>query len=385
MTITAMPASGRPAANRPVPAAWISRRAEMSPERLPVDVDLSPSRLGAAILCAAGLVLLWSAREFLDEMFRAEQPLLISITAIIPLIGVGLIVAGLVQMYRRQRVRFGESGVEVQERNLTGLRHWSKAYSDYAGVLQREHLVRNKNSSTTYQIIQLCHADPAYDLPLHVDRGDVPPRHLWEAWAARLRLPALQIDDDRITARPAETLNHSLAQQLRAGHVTAGMGYGPPPKSINVGEDATGLRIDLKPGRLPLGWYAVLALIPAVFIVAGAMDPDGRPAMLVGLVFLGIVGWLVWKDFSSPRAIRLTRDTVENLDQWRWHSGDVETLNAADIEVVRIHRSSKGGRVVAVESDRGSMHLGQGLSREDLTWLRDFLIAEIARRARRDF
>jgi hypothetical protein len=213
----------------------------------------------------------------------------------------------------------------------------------------------------------------------------VPPRHLWEAWAARLRLPALQIDDDRITARPAETLNHSLAQQLRAGHVTAAMGYGPPPGSINVGEDATGLRMDLKHGRLPLALYAVLALIPAVFIVAGAMDPDGRPAMLVGLVFLGIVGWLVWKDFSSPRAIRLTRDTVENLDQWRWHSGDVETLNAADIEVVRIHRSSKGGRVVAVESDRGSMHLGQGLSREDLTWLRDFLVAEIARRARRDF
>jgi hypothetical protein len=357
----------------------------MSPERLPVDVDLSPSRLGAAILCAAGLFLLWSAREFLDEIFRAEEPLLVAIAAVFPLIGVGLIVAGLVQMYRRQRVRFGESGVEVWERNLTGLRHWSAAYSDYAGVLQREHVVRRKNHSTTYQIIQLCHDDPAYDLPLHVARGDVLPRQRWEAWAARLRLPALQIDDDRITGRPADTLDHSLAEQLRAGHATAGMGYGPPPESIKVGEDATGLRIDLKHGRLPLAWYAVLALIPAVFIVAGAIDPDGWPAMLVGLVFLGIIGWLAWKDSTSPRAIRLTRDTVENLDEWRWHSGDVETLNAADIEIVRIHQSSKGGRVVAVESDRGSMHLGQGLSREDLTWLRDFLIAEIARRARRDF
>jgi hypothetical protein len=218
-----------------------------------------------------------------------------------------------------------------------------------------------------------------------VARGDVLPRARWEGWAARLRLPALQIDDDRITGRPADTLDDSLAEQLRAGHASAGMGYGPPPGSIKVGEDASGLRIDLKHGRLPLAWYAVFALIPAVFIVAGAIDPEGWPAMIVGLVFLGIIGWLAWKDSTSPRAIRLTRDTVENLDEWRWHSGDAETLNAADIEMVRIHQSSKGGRAVAVESDRGSMHLGQGLSREDLTWLRDFLVAEIARRARRDF
>jgi hypothetical protein len=385
MTIAAMPASGRPAANRRVPSAWISRRPEISPERLPVEVDLSPWRLGAAILCAAGLLLLWSMREFLDEMFRAEEPLLVAITAVFPLIGVGLIVAGLVQMYRRQHVRFGETGVEVSERNVTGSRRWSAAYSDYAGVLQREHTVRNKNSSTTYQIIQLSHADPAYDLPLHVVRGDAPPRHLWEAWAARLALPALQIDDDRITARPAETLNHSLAQQLRAGHVTAGIGIGPPPKSLRIGEDGAGLRIDLKQTRLPLAWYAVLALFPAVFMVVGVMDLEAWPGMLVGLVFLGIFGWLAWKDFTSPRTIRLTRDTVENLDEWRWHSGDVETLNAADIEIVRIYQSGRGGRAVAVESDHGTMHLGHGLSREDLTWLRDYLIAEIARRARRDF
>jgi hypothetical protein len=357
----------------------------MSAEQLPVEFDLSPSRLGAAILCVAGLFLLWSAREFLAQIFQAEELLLLAIAAVFPLIGVGLIAAGLVQFYRRQHVRLGESAVEVWERNLTGLRYWMAPYSDYAGVLQREHTVRRKNHSTTYQIIQLCHDDPAYDLPLHVARGDVLPRARWEGWAARLRLPALQIDDDRITGRPADTLDDSLAEQLRAGHASAGMGYGPPPGSIKVGEDASGLRIDLKHGRLPLAWYAVFALIPAVFIVAGAIDPEGWPAMIVGLVFLGIIGWLAWKDSTSPRAIRLTRDTVENLDEWRWHSGDAETLNAADIEMVRIHQSSKGGRAVAVESDRGSMHLGQGLSREDLTWLRDFLVAEIARRARRDF
>lgn len=385
MTIAAMPARGRPAARRRVPGAWIARRPQLSAERLPVEIDLSPSRLGAAILCVAGLFILWSSQEFLDQIFRAEELLLVAIAAVFPLIGVGLIVAGLVQMYRRQHVRFGDSAVEVWERNLTGLRYWVAPYSEYAGVLQREHTVRRKNRSTIYQIIQLCHDDPACDLPLHVARGDVPPRERWEAWAARLGLPALQFDDDRITGRPADTLDDSFAEQLRAGNATAGMGYGPPPESVKVGEDASGLRIDFKTTRMALAWYGVFALIPAVFIAVGAFDPEGWPSMLVGIVFLGIIGWLAWKDSTSPRAIRLTRDTVENLDEWRWHGGDVETLNAADVENLRIHRSGKGGRVVVIESDRGTMHVGQGLPREDLTWLRDFLVAEIARRARRDF
>lgn len=385
MTIAAMPASDRPAARRRVPGAWISRRPQISAERLPVEVDLSPSRLGAIVLCGAGLFILWSAGEFLDEIFRAEELFFAVVTAAFPLMGVGLIVAGLVQIYRRQHVRFGDSGVEVWERNLTGLRYWMAPYSEYAGVLQREHTVRRKNHSTTYQIIQLCHADPAYDLPLHVARGDVLPRDRWEAWAARLGLPALQLDDERITGRPADTLDDSLAEQLRAGHATAGIGIGPPPDALKIGEDGTGLLVELKRGRLPLAGYVLFGALPVVFIVVGALDPEGWPAMLIGLVFLAIIGLVAWKDATSPRAIRLTRKSVENLDQWRWHNADVERLNTADVENVRIHQSGKGGRVVVIESDRGTMHLGQGLSREDLAWLRNFLVAEIARRARRDF
>lgn len=385
MTIAAVPASGRPAARRRVPGAWISRRPQLSADRIPIEFDLSPSRLGAGVLCLAGLFILWSSREFLDQIFRAEELLLVAIAGLFPLIGIGLIVAGLVQFYRRQHVRFGDTAVEVWERNLTGLRYWAAPYSEYAGVLQREHTVRRKNHTSTYQIIQLCHDDPGRDLPLHVTLGDVLPRERWEAWAARLNLPALQLDDDRITGRPADTLDNSLAEQLRAGHATAGAGYGPPPDTLEVGQDATGLRIDFKTPRMPLVWYGVFALIPAIFIAVGAFDPEAWPGMLVGLVFLAIIGWLARKDASSPRAIRLDDDTVQNLDEWSWHSGDVETLKVADIENLRIHQSSKGGRLVVIESDRGTMHVGQGLSREDLTWLRDFLVAEIARRARRDF
>ena len=385
MTIAAMPASGRPAARRRVPGAWIQKRPQISAERLPVEFDLSPSRLGATVLCAAGAFILWSAGEFLDEIFRAEELFFAVVTAAFPLMGVGLIVAGLVQFYRRQHVRLGESAVEVWERNLTGLRYWMAPYSEYAGVLQREHTVSRKNHSTTYQIIQLCHPDPAYDLPLHVARGDEVPRERWEGWAARLGLPALQLDDDQIIGRPAETLDNSLADQLRAGHATAGIGHGPPPDSLKIAGDGTGLLIDFKTTRMPLAWYAVFALLPAIFLVVGAVNPEAWPGMLVGLVFLGIIGWLARKDASSPRAIKLTRDTVENLDQWRWNRADAETLKAGDVENVRIYQSGKGGRVVVVESDRGSMHLGHGLSREDLVWLRDFLVAEIARRARRDF
>lgn len=386
MTSAAMPAGNPALARRRVPGAWISSRPQMTGEQLPVDVDLSPSRLGALILCLAGLFVLWSAQEFLHQIFEAEELLLVVIASLFPLIGVGLIVAGLVQLYRRQHVTFGESGVEVSERNLTGARRWSAAYSEYMGVLQREHVVRRKNRSTTYQIIQLVHPEPSFDLPLHITRGDRFPRERWEELARRLRLPALQLDDDRITARPAETLDDSLAEQLRAGHASAGHGYGPAPEAVTVGEDADGLLIVFKRGRLPSAGYALFALIPLAFIGVGAVDPEGWPHMVLGAVFLVVIGWLGWKDSTSPRAIRLTREAIENLDEWRWNAGDAESVSLDDIEGVRIYRNGKlASRAVAVESDHGTMHLGQGLSRADLTWLRDFLIARIAQQVRRNF
>jgi hypothetical protein len=377
-------ASGRDVAKRPVPAAWITSRPQVSGEHFPQQVDLSPFRLGAMILCAAGLMVVISSWQTLGELAHDPDPIALGVAGVFPLIGLGLIAAGLVQLYRRQSVTFGETGVEVCERLLTGPRRWSAQYGDYAGVLQREHIVSTKNSSTTYQIIQLLHADPAYDLPLYVDRGDTSPRQRWEALAQRLRLSALHIDDDRIAARPAEALNASLAERVRAGHLTTGTAlYDPPPASIKVSEDlSTGahdLVIAPRRGRVPLAGYGVFAVLPLAFLAMVFVNPGQWPFAAVAVAFLATIAWVRWKDTASPRAIRLTSEAVENRDTWRLNTADAATLNYSEIEAVRIYRSAKiGSLVVAIESDRGTMHLGQGLSRAELVWLRDYLTARIA-------
>ena len=164
MISAALTAGRQPLARRRVPSAWITRQPRITGDELPLEVDLSPSRLGAMILCAAGVFVLGSSWEFLGDILRAEDAIFFVTASIFPLFGVGLITAGLFQLYRRQIVTFGERGVEVSERDLAGSRRWSAGYSDYAGVLQREHTVQRKNGSTTYQIIQLLHADPPRSL-----------------------------------------------------------------------------------------------------------------------------------------------------------------------------------------------------------------------------
>jgi hypothetical protein len=389
MTSAVLPATSRPATRRSVPSAWINRRPQVSGEQFPQHVDLSPSRLGAMIICAAGLVLLWSMRDFVDPIVEQQDPVIFAVALVFPVIGVGLVATGLVQMYRRQLVTFRESGVEVSERNLTGSRRWSASYSDYAGVLQREHTVSTRYSTTTYQIIQLLHADPAFDLPLYVARGGAFPRQRWEALAKRLRLPALQFDDDRVTARPVKSLDDSLEEQIRAGRVTGGDGpYDPPPRAIRIKDDfSTGseaLLIELRRGRLPLTGYALFAVFMLAFMVTGYGGPGQWPMVAFAAGLLAAITWVRWKDSTSPRAIRLSHDAIESIDAWRWNTADAVTLGIAEIEGVRVHRSGTAGSlVVAIESDRGTMHLGQGLSRAELNWLRDFLITQIALRDRR--
>lgn len=372
------------AAGRQVPSAWLSSRPRITGEQLPFRLDLSPSRAGAVIVCALGAFWLYFSAGLLSEIFADGHPIIV-LFAVFPLTGVGLFAWGISQLFERRSVLYGETGVEVAERTWKGARQWSVPYSDYLGILQREHIVRRKNSSTTYQIVQLLHADATYDLPLYVVRGDSAPRDRWEALSARFGLPALQLDDDRVTARPSAALNASLAEQVRAGQLQGDATTSrPPPDGIVMRREGEGRSevfwLDLRRTRLPAWAYALFIAMPLVFVAAALGHADGDwPPAAFGLAFLAGAVWLRWKDGASPRSIRVSRDGVENHDAWPWRKGDPTALSHQDIEAVRIHRSGKSnGPVLAVESDRGTMHLGQGLTRAELAWLRDFLTASVA-------
>jgi hypothetical protein len=302
---------------------------------------------------------------------------------VFPTIGFGAVLWGLAQFTVKLQARFDTSGVHVWGRGLTGREDWRASYADYAGVLHRQHTVRTKNTTRHYQLIQLVHADPSLDLPLYVTRGSETPRQAWEAYAKGLDLPALSPDDDRITARAAESLDTSLRQQAQHGQdADPRLPDRPPPAGLSVTRSGEGeeeaFDIAFNRRRIPWWVYLVMGLVPAGFLAAGVLDG----AVIPGAIGLAIIAGMVWlwrKDTNAQRGLRVTRRGVENRDGWAaGHKAPTE-LGVDEIETVRMAgKNEKGGRQVLIESDRGTMGVGQGLKRDEQAWLRDFLRAALA-------
>jgi len=172
-----------------------------------VTFDLVPPRWGFWAGMAAGLG--WM-------VFTADMvgPLDLSLLTLVGLLfpGAGLVLAlfAVVALYERRQVTFERDGVRVEGRSLAGPERWALPYGAYRGVLHREHVERRKNSTTTYQIIEMLHEDPGKTLPLSVEAAAEVPRDRWEGYARALGLPALERSGDELVGREAADLDKSL-------------------------------------------------------------------------------------------------------------------------------------------------------------------------------
>lgn len=364
------------------PLAWLQSRPRVDLGDLPATIDLTPSRIAVAIGVAFGCVWLAFSMPLVTQTAGAGGLALV-ITLIFPAIGIVIAGGSLLQLFTHRRVTFDEGGVEVEGRSLRGRESWRLPYDDFAGVLHREHRIKRKHGSTTYQIIELHHRDRDKCIPLHVTRGTEIPRAAWEGYARALKLPALQDSGGRIVERAPEDLDASLKDLAARGRIS--IDFDPneaPPSGLAVRQDkedgADVLRVALTRGRLRLWMAALFAGVPTVLLVTGLAQPRAWPMALFGGGFLAVVGYLWWRDRRSLRELRITRDAVTLDDPWPWDRNAVDSLPLAEIESVRTRRArSNLGRELVIEGDRGYIVTGPGLSREALVWLERYVTAAV--------
>lgn len=166
---------------------WHSVRVKVDLSIPPRTVDLSPKRGGAVVQIVFGIawtVFIWS---MLIDVRQEDLPVLLFAMPF-SLIGLGLALNGLATLRRKRSAVF--RGVEVEGRGLWGAESWYQPYTAFRGVLHREEVVKRKNSSTTYQIVELLHDDPKRCVLLYVRPTTKLPRERWENYARLLKLPA---------------------------------------------------------------------------------------------------------------------------------------------------------------------------------------------------
>ncbi len=358
---------------------WVQVEADLT--ELPQTLDLTASRAGAVIVMLVGGV--WVAAAFAaiggsESLAPGDLVFLVGAT----LLGVAIIGWALSLLFRRSRAVLSADGVEVTERGLFGAKAFYEPYAAFEGVLHRQIVVRNKRNTRTYQVIELLHADRDRCVPLYVRRTKEMPRARWEDYAKRLKLPALELEEGTVTARQHDELDKSLRDRVADGAVSLSFDPGTlPPDGLVVTRDhSDAFTVAITAPRFPF-WFLVMFVLMGLGLMAASFFVADKPVMVFasGMVFVAIPLIMLYCDRTSPRAIRLDRKRLAVDDRLRSRRHGPRSMPFDQIESIAL-RAERGKKVrdLIIAGDAGRIRVGEGLSREALGWLKNFLTAAIA-------
>ena len=359
------------------------RRLKVDLEDRSEEIDLSPSRAVAIAQLVFGGVWLCFTVPFIFA-FGGAPIYVMAFVAMFPLLGVGMVVGSLSMLLRRRFVRFERDCVWVKERKWFTTEEWYAPYSDYEGVLWREHTRRSKNSSTTFQIIELKHPEDDKTLPLLVTTKKKSPRQDWNDYAHKLGLTALRESGDDVIKRSVDDLGKSLKDLTEESKVDVAWdpneavpdGLMTEPVSL---PDGDGLKVTVTAPLYPLAVKVLFYLAPSIFIVIGLLVPEARIAALAGGGFMVLVWFIFRHSDNASRFILLTRDNVTVHDSSRSKGKAERIVPLDDIAGITVQRSRSGmGPELRIGSRKDEIPFGQGMSSDALDWLKRYLTAAIA-------
>ncbi len=360
---------------------WRSVRVSVDLSALPQTVDLSPLWAGAVIQIVFGTIWTVFTWNIFSEV-RREELFILLFAVPFSLIGLGLVLNGIASLRRKRRATFRSEGVEVEGRRFWGAESWYQPYTAFKGVLHREEIVKTKNSSTTYQVIELLHDDPKKCVLLYVQATTKLPRERWEGYARQLRLPALEAGVAGVIERDHGDLDKSLKHLVEEGKVTHG--FDPDaevPRGLYVERrDMDSLKVVITAGRYPI-WFLALFMLVGAAMMTGAFFTDQNPIILfgAGLLFSGLPCFMLVRDRAARREISLDRRELTVTDALRLNRHSRSELSLDEIESIAIRRArGNTGWELVIASDRGPIYVGLGLSKTALAWLKDFITAAIA-------
>jgi hypothetical protein len=367
-------------------------------------------------------------------------PLLSLVFPYLPLV---IVVAGLVMFARgiigftdSRTARFEDGQVTVTGKSLLGSENWSEPLNSYDGVRWREIVVHRRAGSSDnstsntgpriYQVLDLQHPDPARCVPLHVEwmksgarqkmqqlaklvkapvedgtrpdlkdfeaLDDIPAKdetsEKWEHLAKLLSVPAIDTRGGRQQVRAAADVDKSIRELADEGKIQAEWDDRPPPVGLEVvhegdtdDPDSQAILVIIRAKKHPVWLYGALLAFSAILVVLGVTDLALLPLIFGGGLGAGVV-WHWKSEERNPRTIRITRTQllIDTPDPGNAARHDVIDHRAIEsVEVSGRHDRAVFGSQLIIATDREEYKAGAGLSKDGLAWLRDIIMAAVAK------
>jgi hypothetical protein len=392
-------------------------------DELPLSMVWATGKKAVFIQLVAAIVLLlfaFNINEMLPDHLLGDHATLVKkyLPLVMFAVSAYLGLRGLFGLVARTEVEIDGRTVSVSAPYRLWGREWAEPLSNYQGVRWNRYAIHEERQGgdairTRYlHVIDLVHPNANRTIPLFVRKtgranifdalawkvfaekprsGD--PRATWESLAAMLELPAIDARDGAYEVRDSDDLDKSIQTLSDEGKLRADWQDASPPPSLAVerGGDADDvasqeLRITFHVTHIPNVFFYLLGGVGGVLFVAGVLSLTFR-SIFGGLLFGGIAFGIWYLQRKNPSRLTVTRREIRYHDPLVASRGFTMPLSAIESITIRDrdsrsahHKTLKlSGKRLLISTDQAERSVGGGLDEEALRWLRDYLVAAVAR------
>ena len=256
--------------------------------------------------------------------------------------------------------------------------------NEYIGVRYRTRIVNVLGlTSFTQHIIDLQHPNETKTIPLYITKNGENISQKWEELSRHLQMPAVFNTADGIIEIAPQDIQKDLPKLISEGKITfSNQNLYKVPHSFRIIENAESCQIDPQIRDSAFSVFSGILcfsifLAIVFFSLVLRLPTSYLPLLLLGLILFIAVPLSL---FYRRKRVIISSQGIRIKSKWMFFPSLGFLIKPEQLQYIQvIHNSYDFKYTLVIGADGQTTHVGRGLSKEDLEWLRNFINAQIKR------
>ena len=256
--------------------------------------------------------------------------------------------------------------------------------NEYIGVRYRTRIVNILGlTSFTQHIIDLQHPNETKTIPLYVTKYGENISQKWRELADQLQMPAVLNTADGVVEINPKDIQKNLPELISKGKIPVlKQNTDKQPRCFKIVENEEECRIDPQIRDSAFSVFSSLLCFCAAFSILFFSFVFRVPLIYMPLVLLGMLLFISvpLALFFRRKRVIISAQGIRIKSKWFFFSSLGTLIRPDQLQYTYvIHSTNDSKYALVIGADGLTTHIGRGLSKEDLEWLRNFINIQVKR------
>lgn len=300
-------------------------------------------------------------------------------------LGIFLIITRLMLLFYGRDFFIGHKfAAVVIQKPFEHSKRMADSLNEYIGVRYRTRVVNVLGlTSFTQHIIDLQHPNETKTIPLYITKNGENISKKWEELVRQLEKPAIFNTANGIIEIEPQDIQKALPELISEGKISiSDQNLYKIPPSFKITEDAESCQIDPQIRDSAFSVFSGILCFSIFFALVFFSFVFRLPQSYLPLLFAGLVLFIAVPValFFRRKRIIVSSQGIRIKSKWLFFPSIGFLISPEQLEYIHVIRSSYDLKyTLVIGADSQTAHIGRGLPKEDLEWLRNFINAQIKR------